>query len=38
MKIIQDYNNDNKIDWKDFLFYGLTVTGNILFTIFNIVK
>lgn len=38
MQIIQDYNNDKKIDWKDFLFYGLTITGNIIFTIFNIVK
>lgn len=38
MKIIQDYNNDNKIDWKDFIFYGITIVGNIVFTIFNIVK
>lgn len=37
MKLIQDFNNDNKIDWKDFMFYGLTITGNIIFTIFNIV-
>jgi hypothetical protein len=37
MEIIQDYNKDGKIDWKDFLFYSLTITGNIIFTIFNIV-
>ena len=38
MRIIKDYNNDNKINWKDFLFYGLTLTGNIIFTVFNIIK
>ena len=37
MELIQDYNKDGKIDWKDFLFYSLTITGNIIFTIFNIV-
>ena len=37
MEIIQDYNKDGKIDWRDFLFYSLTITGNIIFTIFNIV-
>ena len=37
MEVIQDFNKDGKIDWKDFIFYGLTITGNIIFTIFNIV-
>lgn len=37
MKVIQDFNKDNKIDWKDFIFYGLSITGNIIFTILNIV-
>lgn len=36
MELIQDYNKDGKIDWKDFLFYSLTITGNIIFTLFNI--
>lgn len=36
MNVIQDYNNDGKIDWKDFLFYGLTIGGNIIFTLINI--
>lgn len=36
MEVIQDYNKDGKVDWKDFLFYGLTITGNIIFTLFNI--
>jgi hypothetical protein len=38
MEVIQDYNGDGKINWKDFLFYGITITGNIIFTILNIVK
>ena len=37
MKIIQDFNKNGKIDWEDFLFYGLSITGNIVFTIFNTV-
>lgn len=37
MEVIQDFNNDGVIDWKDFLFYSLTITGNIIFTIFNII-
>ena len=36
MNVIQDCNNDGKIDWKDSLFYGLTVGGNIIFTLINI--
>ena len=36
MNVIQDYNNDGHIDWKDFLFYGLTITGNVIFTLINI--
>ena len=38
MNIIQDFNNDGKIDWVDFLLYGLVTTGNIIFTIFNIIN
>lgn len=34
--LIQDYNNDGKLDWKDLLFYGLTIGGNIIFTLINI--
>ena len=34
MSIVPDYNKDNKIDWKDFIF----LTGNIIFTIINILK
>lgn len=37
MKIIQDYDDNGRIDWKDFLFYGLTITGNIIFTVFNLI-
>lgn len=37
MNVIQDFNKDGKTDWKDFLFYGLTITGNIVFTVFNII-
>ena len=36
MEVIHDYNNDGKINWKDFLFYGLTIGGNIIFTLINI--
>lgn len=36
MNVIQDYNNDGEIDWKDFLFYGLSITGNVIFTLVNI--
>lgn len=35
--MIKDINNDGKIDYKDILFYGLTLTGNILMTVFNII-
>lgn len=38
MELIQDFNKDNKIDWKDYLFYGLTITGNIILTVFNILN
>ena len=38
MSIVPDYNKDNKIDWKDCIFYGITMAGNIIFTIVNIVK
>ena len=37
MEVIQDFNKDGKIDWKDFIFYGVTIIGNIVFTIFNII-
>jgi len=37
MEVIKDYNNDNKIDWKDYIIYSLMLTGNIIFTIINIV-
>lgn len=37
MEVIQDYNKDGKLDWKDYIFYGLTIAGNIIFTIINIV-
>lgn len=36
METIKDYNNDGKIDWKDWVFYGVTIAGNIIFTIINI--
>lgn len=38
MNVIQDCNNDGKIDWKDFLFYGLTISGNVIFTLVNILN
>lgn len=38
MGIVPDYNKDNKINWKDYIIYGITMTGNIIFTIINIVK
>lgn len=38
MNVIQDCNNDGKIDWKDFLFYGLTISGNVIFTLINILN
>lgn len=37
MEVIQDFNKDGKIDWIDYIFYGVTIVGNIIFTIFNIV-
>lgn len=37
MEIIRDYNNDGKLDYKDYIFYGLTITGNIIFTIINVI-
>lgn len=37
-KNIIDINSDGKIDWRDYLFYGVTVFGNIIFTVFNILK
>lgn len=36
MNIIQDYNNDGRIDWIDFLIYGMTITGNVILTLINI--
>lgn len=36
MESVKDYNNDGKIDYKDFIFYGVTIVGNIIFTIINI--
>ena len=36
MNVIQDYNNDGKIDLIDYLFYGLTIMGNVIFTLINI--
>lgn len=36
MEVIQDYNKDGKLDWKDYIFYGLTIAGNIIFTIINV--
>lgn len=38
MKIIPDYDNNGRIDLKDFLFYDLTTIGNIILTVFNILK
>lgn len=38
MREIIDINNDGLIDWRDYLFYGVTVIGNIIFTVFNILK
>lgn len=37
MEIIRDYNNDGKLDYKDCIFYGLAITGNIIFTILNVI-
>lgn len=36
MEVIQDYNKDGKLNWKDFIFYGLTIAGNIVFTFINV--
>lgn len=36
MEVIKDYNNDGKLDWKDYIFYSLTIVGNIVFTIINV--
>lgn len=36
MEGVKDYNNDGKIDYKDFIFYGVTIVGNIIFTLINI--
>ena len=36
MEDVKDYNNDGKIDYKDFIFYGITIVGNIIFTLINI--
>lgn len=36
MNVIQDCNNDGRIDWKDFLFYGMTITGNVVLTLINV--
>ena len=36
--IIQDINNDGKIDWRDWLVCGSMTIGNIIFTIINIVR
>lgn len=36
MEVIKDYNNDGKLDWKDYIFYGLSIAGNIIFTIINV--
>lgn len=37
MEIIKDYNNDGKLDYLDYIFYGLTIMGNIIFTILNVI-
>lgn len=37
MEIIRDYDNDGKLDYKDYIFYGLTIAGNIIFTIVNVI-
>lgn len=36
VKVIKDCNNDGKLDWKDYIFYGLSIVGNIVFTIINV--
>ena len=38
MEYIKDYNNDGKLDWKDYIFYGLTIVGNIVFTVINVLN
>ena len=35
--VIQDINNDGKIDWKDWVVFGMTTIGNIIFTIVNVI-
>ena len=35
--IIQDINNDGKIDWRDWVVFGITTIGNIIFTIVNVI-
>ena len=35
--IIQDINNDGKIDWRDWVAFGMTTIGNIIFTIINVI-
>ena len=36
MEVIKDCNNDGKLDWTDYVFYGLSIVGNIVFTIINV--
>ena len=36
MESIKDYNNDGDINWKDYVFYSLTIAGNIILTIINV--
>lgn len=37
METIKDFNKDGKIDVKDFIFYGMTIVGNVILTLLNIV-
>lgn len=36
MECIKDYNNDDVINWKDYIFYSLTIAGNVILTIINV--
>ncbi len=31
-----DYNGDGKIDWKDYFVFGVTLIGNVILTVVNV--
>ncbi len=36
MNGVTDYNGDGKVDWRDYLVFGVTLAGNIILTVVNI--